>query len=145
MDWKKEAVEKLRLYEAKKTSLGRCREELQRLGDESVRVRSASADAVPVKGGASTREDKLISNIVKRQELRLAVKIAASWVRTVEGGLNVLSAEERLILDRFYIRPAKGNVDRLCQELGLEKSRVYELKDKALHHFTIALYGVTET
>lgn len=63
----------------------------------------------------------------------------------MDGGLAVLDGEERLVLERFYIHRAKGNVERLCDELHLEKSRVYELKDKALRHFTIALYGLTET
>lgn len=59
-------------------------------------------------------------------------------------GLEILSQEERLLLDRFYIHPSKGNVDRLCEELGLERTAVYSRKDKALRHFTLCLYGMVE-
>ena len=59
-------------------------------------------------------------------------------------GLEVLTDDERKVLDRFYINPARGNVDRLCEEFGIEKSQVYARKDSALHHFTICLYGCAE-
>ena len=145
MDWKREAADKLRCYEAKRASAVLAREEMQRLTYEATRIRSAAADGTPVRGGGSTREDVMVDNIVRRGELDTAMRIAALWVRTVEAGLAVLDAEERHILDRFYIRRAGGHVERLCEELHLEKSQVYERKDRALRHFTLALYGVVET
>ena len=63
----------------------------------------------------------------------------------VDRALEVLDDEERLVLDRFYIHRAKGAVAELCDRLNLEKSAVYDRRDKALRHFTLALYGVTET
>ena len=145
MDWKREAADKLRCYEAKRASAVLAREEMQRLTYEATRIRSAAADGTPVRGGGSTREDVMVDNIVRRGELDTAMRIAALWVRTVEAGLAVLDAEERHILDRFYIPRAGGHVERLCEELHLEKSQVYERKDRALRHFTLALYGVVET
>ena len=59
--------------------------------------------------------------------------------------LAVLDEEERHILDRFYIHRANGNVERLCDELHVEVATVYRRRDKALRHFTLALYGVVET
>lgn len=145
MDWKREAMDKLKCYAAKSTSFDRAREELERLEIEKTKIRSATSDATPVSGGTNRREDAMISNIVRREELKLAMKEARNWCRFVDSGLAELDAQERRILDLFYIHPAKGNVDRLCEELCLEKTRVYELKDKALRHFTLALYGVVET
>lgn len=145
MDWKREAADKLKCYEAKRTSLDRAQAELRRLEDDMTRIRSATTDGTPVSGGTSTREDAMVNNIAQREELKLAMKEATAWVKIVDGGLAVLDEEERHILDRFYIHRAKGNVERLCDELHLEKTRVYELKDKALRHFTLALYGVVET
>lgn len=145
MDWKREAADKLRCYEARRTSLERAREEMRRLEGDMVRIRSAAADGTPVSGGTCGREDAMVSNITRRGELKVAMRTAAAWVRAVDGALAVLDEEERRTLDRFYIHRAKGNVERLCDELHLEKSRVYELKDKALRRFTLALYGVVET
>ena len=144
MNWKYEAVEKLRQYEAKRQALRSITAEIARLESAMKSIRSATADGSPVKGGGSGREDMMLSNIVHREELERALEQAKTWVALVDAGLEILSPEERLILDRFYIHPEKGNVDRLCGELNVEKSQVYAKKDSALRHFTISLYGCTE-
>lgn len=145
MDWKREAVDKLRCYAARRAALAAIPEEIRRLEEDAAGIRAADLDRDPVSGGGSAREDRLLSNIAHREELARALKQARAWVDLVDGGLAVLDPEDRLVLDRFYIHRARGNVERLCEELHLEKSRVYELKDKALRNLTIALYGVTET
>lgn len=144
MDWKREAMEKLKSYNARKQSLRSIPEEIARLESEMQSIRSAASDGTPVSGGGSGREDRYLSNIVHREELSHSLEQAKAWVRLVDAGLAILSPEERLVLDRFYINPARGNVDRLCGELGIEKSQVYARKDSALHHFTLSLYGCAE-
>lgn len=144
MDWKREAVDKLRSYEAKRTALTTIPEEIRRLEEDAAGIRAADMDRDPVSGGGSAREDRLLSNIVHRQELGLALRQARDWVGIVEAGLAVLDPEERRILDRFYIHRARGNVERLCEELAVEQATVYRRRDKALRRFTLALYGVTE-
>lgn len=145
MNWKSEAVDKLRQYEAKKLSLVNIPLEISRLESAARGVRSAASDGTPVSGGGSGREDMLLSNIVHREELERSLEQAKKWVALVDAALAILSAEERLLLERFYVHPARGNVDKLCDELGLEKSQVYAKKDSAIRHFTISLYGCCET
>lgn len=142
MDWKREAVEKLKQYEAHKRALESIPAALRRLEEQSTAIRSAETDATPVQGGGSTREDALLSNIVHREELEHRLSDAKAWVQIVDGGLAVLDEEERLVLELFYIHRAKGNVDRLCEKLRCEKATAYRHRDKALHHFTVALYGI---
>lgn len=144
MDWKYEALEKLREYNAKKLSLENIPVEIKRLESAMQSIRSATSDGSPVKGGGNGREDMYLSNIVHREELERSLEQAQMWVDIVDAGLEILSEEERLILSRFYINPAKGNVDMLCEELGIEKPSVYRRKDAALRHFTICLYGCAE-
>ena len=145
MNWKYEAIDKLKQYEAKKQAMRNIPEEISRLESAMKSIRSATADGTPVKGGGSGREDMMLSNIVHREELKRSLEQASKWVELVDSGLSVLCDDERLVLDRFYINPAKGNVDRLCGELGVEQATVYRYRDKALHHFTVCLYGYTET
>ena len=144
MNWKFEAMEKLREYEARKQSLATIPDEIRRLELDYTRIRSATRDGTPVRG-VSAREDMLLSNIVHREELERALEMARMWVALVDAGLELLAPEERLVLERFYMRPERGNVERLCQELGLEKTAVYDRRDKALRHFVLALYGGPET
>lgn len=145
MIWKYEAIDKLKGYEAHKRALESIPIEIRRLKEASVSIRSATTDGTPVSGGGSTREDVLLSNIAHREELVRTYRQAKAWVRLVDGAMEVLDEEERLVLDRFYINRGKGNVERLCEELGLKDTRsAYKRLDKALRHFTIALYGVME-
>lgn len=145
MDWKSIAIEKLRDHEAKRRALESIPLELAQIESSMTSIRSSRADGTPVKGGGSGYEDRMLGLIVKKQELEDNLDRAQLCVDMVTGALQTLNQEERLILDRFYINAAKGNVDRLCGELCLEQSSVYRRKDAALRKFTIALYGVTES
>ena len=145
MNWKREAVDKLKNYEAHKQALESLPKEIRRLESTYIGIRSATTDGTPISGGGSTREDSMLSNIVHRDELKRRLKEARLWVAQVDKALAVLDDEERHVLDRFYIHRAKGAVEALCESLNLEKSAVYDRRDKALRHFTLALYGVTET
>ena len=144
MNWKKEAIEKLKEYNARKQAIASIPMEIAQLESAVRGIRSASADGVAISGGGSGREDMLLSNICKREELKRSLAAAKVWVSQVEDAMAVLNQEERLILDKFYINPARGNVDRLCGELNVEKPTIYRRKDDALRHFTICLYGCTE-
>ena len=65
-------------------------------------------------------------------------------VRRVDRALNQLSERDRCVLQRFYIAPCIGGVERLCRELHIEKTTAYRWKDCALRNFTITMYGLTE-
>jgi len=145
MNWKREAIDKLKNYEAHKLALESLPKEIRRLESAYIGIRSATTDGTPISGGGSTREDSMLSNIVHRDELKRRLKEARLWVAQVDKALAVLDDEERLVLDRIYIHRAKGAVGELCERLHVEQSTVYDRRDKALRHFTLALYGVTET
>lgn len=144
MNWKYEAIEKLRDYEAKKQAMESIPEEIRELEMALTGIRSAATDGTPVTGGGSGRENAYLNNICKRDELKRARQQAECWVKMVDDALTLLTDEERLVLERFFICPGKGNVDRLCGELGVEKATVYRRRDQALRRFTICLYGITE-
>lgn len=141
MDWKKEAIEKLRQYSAKKLSLRTIPEEIRRMELEMQSIRSASSDGSPSKGGGNGRENMMLSNIVRREELERMLEQARIWVALVNAALSLLSQEERLLLERFFIFPEKGAADRLAGDLHLDVKTVYRRKDDALRKFTISLYG----
>lgn len=145
MDWKKEAIDKLRQYTAKKASIKNIPEEIARLELAIQNIRSAVADGTPVQGGGSGREDVMLSNIVERQELHRNLEQAKRWVQEVDDAWSVLTDEERLMLDRFYIHSERGVAERLAEDLGFDVKTVYRRKDAAIRRFTIALYGFIES
>lgn len=145
MNWKNEAMEKLRRYDAMRQAALNIPEEIRRLEQDAQAIRSPRIDGMPVKGGGSKREDILLNNLVQRQELKGNLQQTKLWLSGADRALKALSAEERLILHRMFICPEKGCLERLCNELGVEQSSIYRKRDKALHRFTLALYGQTES
>lgn len=140
MNWKSEAVEKLKKLELMRQAVQSIPNELSRLESEAMSIRGSAMD-VPRVTGSGYREDALLSNLVHRQELSAALFQAESWVSAVEGALGVLSPEERTVLDGMYIDARRGGQDRLCETLQMEKSSLYRKRDRALRRFTLALYG----
>ena len=143
LNWKQESKEELREYEVKRIAVENIPEDMRQLKAQMVKL-GGSSNSTPVKGGGSQWEDRQINLIVKMDKLETSLRQAKEWVLNVERGLAALNAEERLVLDRFYINPAKGNLDRLCGDLHLEKTAVYERLDKALRRYTLARYGCVE-
>lgn len=145
MDWKQEAMEKLRQYCARQEAMQAIPEDIAALEAEAEGLRGMRIDGVQVKGGGGAREDMLISNIVKREELKLALDQASRWVSRVDRGLAALEEDERLVLQMLYILPAKGNIERLCEQLCMEQASIYRKRDKALRRFTLVMYGCMES
>ena len=144
MNWKAEAKEKLRRYDAMRLATINIPEEVERLELDAQAVRSAKMDGDVVNGGGSKREDALLNNIIHRQELLWTLEQAQLWLKTTDRALSALSNEEKLILHRLYIYPEIKALERLCAELGMETSSIYRRRDKALRHFTLAYYGIDE-
>lgn len=145
MNWKIVAIEKLRRYDIMRQALRNIPEEIARLKEEATALKSISADSLWVKGGGGRQEEARINNLIQRQELESALKQVRQWLSVADRALLALDADERLILQRLYLYPQKGAIDRLCSELGMEQSSVYRKRDQALNRFTAAIYGFLET
>lgn len=140
MNWKNEAIDRLKDYTARKNALGCLEEEIRRLEVRAEGLKSGLTEEQRVKS-SGYQQDALLSNLVGRQELERQRRWAELWVSAVDHAMECLSEEERLVLKRLFVEPGKGNVDRLCEELMVEKATVYRRRDEALRHFTIAMYG----
>lgn len=144
MNWKSEAKEKLRRYDAMRLATINIPEEIARLEMDAQSIRSAKWDDPTVTGSGSRKEDALLNNIIHRQELIWTLQQAQSWLKITDRALTALTSEEKQLLHRLYIYPEPGNVDRLCRDLGVEVSSIYRRRDRALRHFTMAFYGVVD-
>ena len=145
MQWKNEAMDKLRRYQDMRQALVNIPQEIDRLKADICSLRGATTDTTPVKGGGNRREEALINNMVQRQELERTLKQVRQWLSVADRALLTLDTDERLILQRLYLYPQKGAINLLSEELGMEQSSVYRKRDQALHRFTAAIYGFLET
>lgn len=145
MKWKNEAMEKLRRYDAMRQALRNIPAEISRLKAEATAIRRTDIEMPRVRGNSGYRSEALLNNIAQRQELEWTLKQVRQWLSVADRGLTALPEDERLILQRLYLYPEKGALERLCTELGMEQSSVYRKRDQALERFTVAIYGFCET
>lgn len=59
----------------------------------------------------------------------------------IERAILMLPEAERVILDQFYINRRKYHTERVKQLLRLEQSHIYRLKEKALDHYCLCMFG----
>ena len=61
-------------------------------------------------------------------------------LQAVETALQELTPEERLVAQMLLIAPQKGNADRLCEMLELERSSIYRRRQSVLSKLSRTLY-----
>ena len=142
MDFRQEAIETLETYEAMQEKASRAEQQIAFLKEESIALRCSAPDRFPITGGTNSREDRLVSIIALQVQLEKEKKIAEKWIKLIEETLASLDGENRRILELLYIRKAKGNVDRLCEELYCEPRTIYRKRDAAIREFTMRFFGV---
>ena len=145
MKWKEEALEKLRNYEPMRAALMNLPREIRVMEEEYEALRSASLVRMGNETQAHSREDRMLSNIVYRQELQRSLEQTQRWMQNVSAALGVLDPEEKGILHGLYICPHRGAMEQLCERLHVEKSSIYRKRDTALRKFTLAMYGAAES
>ena len=145
VNWKIEATEKLRKYDAMRRAMENIPAEIARLEEEHKAVGSGLVEWLPGSKDVHRREDWLLNNLVNRQELQHNLDQAKVWMDTVSCALMGLEQEERLVLHQLYIDPQGEGLEGLCKKLQVEKSSIYRRRDRALEKFTRAMYGATES
>ena len=87
------------------------------------------------------RKEELVAELRQLELRRAALESLRLRVAAAENALEALDYEQRLLLVHSFVRPRKGNLEALMEELGVEKTRIYELRNAALRSFGLALTG----
>ena len=103
MDWYIFSIKRLREYEMRKQSLDNIKEQISILESQFTGLKAATADGTPTGDNENRREDMLIHNISKREELKNNYKLVFRDISITENGLKALTEEERRILFVFFI------------------------------------------
>ena len=142
MNWKQEAKEQLGAYDTSRNALRSMALLVKELELELTSPPPQRMD-VPIHASGD-RDDFRLNRLVKLEQLRSRIRQTELWLKAMDSALNALSQNERLVLLRFFVRPQKGAAEQLSQELGMERTAVYRLRDKTLERFTTALYGIDQ-
>ena len=144
MDWKKEAERDLRRYRSLTESLENIPEQITYLKEKKQAVKSTWSDSTPVQGGSSRSEDEQINAIVKIDRLKLNYRAVKKLVDLMNSALSRLTKDERYILDVSYIDCRKDAIGIICEKYNVEKTKAYDMRNKALTEFTLKMYGIID-
>lgn len=146
INYERVALSDLRTHPQREAALENLQARIAALKAQAEGLRAVSTDKVPVQGGDSRSEERLIDNIVERQRLELNLRAVRPVVAIVRRGLGGLTAEERMILERFAQDGRRGDrtADILAEELHMSRRSVYRLREDALRKFTISCYGIRD-
>ena len=142
MRWDEEAKDRLRYYGQKKRAVEHLEEEIYRLEQEATALRGGILDGTRSR---SAKNDRVLNNMVMRQELEWTLKDTRRWLRLTESAIDSLDDDLREVLNSCYIQQVNDRWQDVCASLQLERSNYYRLKKEALRKFTISLYGAMES
>ncbi|MBQ7345347.1 MAG: hypothetical protein IJW45_04705 [Oscillospiraceae bacterium] len=139
--WKDRCVDMLRDLGLQRAACESIPLELKRLELEGVAIRCAATDGVTVK--SSGRQDRMLWNLVQREDLERNLQMAKQYVAFVERGLGALDPQEARTLERVYVLGERDVIEHLREEWAMmEKRSVYKRLDRILYRLTVAMYGM---
>ncbi|MCX7843249.1 MAG: DUF1492 domain-containing protein [Clostridia bacterium] len=144
IDWLEVAIEDLKNYRDMIEEQQDLADRLEELEYKYQSVASSPTENTRVQGGKMSREDFLINNITERERLKCELAANKKLIAITERVILTLPEEERIILQYIYIDKRKKAIQALIDELSVEQSQIYRMKDKAIMSFTCAMYGVRE-
>jgi len=100
---------------------------------------SAAVPVQPVRRKDGVERDFAIS--VEIDRLTAELELARLEVQTIDGILEALPPAERSAVERMDLRRQHRALDFLCEELGYEKTAVYEIYNSALDTIARLYFG----
>ena len=140
INWKKEAIEELKRLEDLKESIHHLNERIELTQNQLYNI-SAVQIGERV-GGSGDGDDVRLSKMVELEELKARKLITENRVQLLQDCLDKLSEEQRLILNRFYIRHTSDYIEELEEVLYKSRTQIYQEKDRALRRLVRLLYGI---
>lgn len=141
MNYKKWLIEDLQQLDRCRFSIVQMTEELQTLEAEFSAIKATNYDKQPGGSGDNIQEEKLLTSIAKRDELRSNLKYTKRKVADMERLLSQLPTDERRVVERMFIGKEKYAGDNLAEELDCDTTTVYRIKNRALLHLAQMRYG----
>ena len=141
MNYRKWLIEDLQNLDRCKFSITQMTEELQTLEAEFAAIKATNYDKMPGGSGDNVQEEKLLTAIAKRDELKANLKFTKRRVADMERLLTKLPAEERRVSERMFVHREKYAGDNLAEELDCDTTTVYRIKNRALTHLAQMRHG----
>lgn len=138
IDWKEEAISELRSYNSIKHSIESIRERIAILEAAFEHINSPNGAGT---GSRISRDTGYVENIAKRSELKTKLRENTRIINNIDSGLQVLNDRERVVIFAAYINPKDWDIEKLSEQLSIERTAIYKLRNKALGKYIKAVYG----
>lgn len=140
--WQVISLNDLANLRRKEASIKSLEEQLEEVRIRSVSVSGVNYEKVQASGRAiHNPADQWMNDIMLKEELEQQLRNVRSEVFRIHKTLESMVAEERLVLEHFYIDRKAQSIDNLVMKLHMEKSSIYRLKDRALENYVLIRYG----
>ena len=143
-NWIYNAKQDLIEYQSLLQALENIPDQIKELETQITGLKGVQYDKTPVQGGMSRNESRIIDYIDRKERLKINLLITESKVKRIKKGMQALNPKEKSIIDGMIINKGYGHLDRLCDELGYEKSAIYNMLNAGLAKFTLAMYGIKD-
>lgn len=137
-DW---LIEDLRSLERNRFAVEQLKAELKTLEARFTAIKATDYDKMPGSAGGNIQEDKMLTAIAKKDELEHDLKATTLHVEDMERLLTALEDDELTVVQKMFIQRQRGAAQKLGDELHLEKSQIYRIRDQALKKLAQARYG----
>jgi ArpU family phage transcriptional regulator len=141
MNYKKWLIEDLQTLERQRFAISQLREELETVEAEYTAIKATNYDKMPTGSGENVQEEKLLTAIAKKDELRASLAYTEKHVADMERLLKQLPDDERQIIERTFVGQEKYAAESLADELGYERRNIYRMRNRALLHLAQLRYG----
>lgn len=124
-----------------KAAVLQIQEELRTIDAEFTAIKATSYDKMPSASGENTQEEKLVSAMARKAQKEAELELNERRVADIERILALLDDNERRIIERMVVNHDKYAVDSLMNELGYERTNIYNIGDRALMKLCKLRYG----
>lgn len=128
-------------YNERKSQLTTLPERIATERSRLTAIRSSSAESMMSHGGGNVRQERDTAILVEIDRLTAELEVARREVKTIDRILGTLSKEELRTVELMDLSRQIGAMDRLCEELRYEKSKVYNIYDNALDRIARLYFG----
>lgn len=142
LDKRTGTINAIKAYDSMNFILLHTDEEILEMKHRMEGVGAQVIDGLPHAHDVHAGEKRVINCIEEIDTLKERYRQALEYMAWFKPAWDQLSDDERYILEAFFMTAEEGGAaETVSEELGVERSSVYNLKNKALNHLSLLLYG----
>lgn len=142
LDW---LLPKLKNLPEQRVALTEIQESIETLEMSCEMLQASGVEGARIPKRPSKVEEAYLDNLCEWEQLQKNLEITRREVAQMERVLALLSDEERLVLERFYINRQRDHLRQLCKELDCKEAQVYEIKSRATIKLSRMLFGQVDS